>query len=38
MELENNHKEKKQGRIDVIKGIGWLLLPLLIGYLIFLLT
>jgi hypothetical protein len=38
MRKEERNNEGKNGRMDVIKGIGWVLLPLLLGYLIFLLS
>ena len=35
---EQNKNIKKAGRLDVIKGLGWLLLPIIIGYIIYLLN
>ena len=38
MKQETKSNNKKEGRKDIIKGIGWLLFPLLIGYLLYLLA
>jgi hypothetical protein len=38
MKQSPDPNEKREGRMDVIKGIGWLLLPIAIGLLIYFLS